>query len=530
MFKIFLKIFLFLFIILTVTASPPILYANDEKVLKRGNGAEPDTLDPHLATGAWEGNIINDLFIGLYTKDINGKPIVGSSIEYSKTEDGLKYTFILRENHFWSDGIKVTANDYVSGFRRVLNPKTASQYASLLYMIKNAQEINNGTKPIETLGVRALDDYKLEIELEYPTPYLLELLTHYTTYPIPSHILEIHGKEWIKPKNVETNGPYKLLSWRAHDSIRLKRNSFFYDDSNVWFDEVIYYPTEDNEAALRRFRAGELDINSGYPENKTSWLKKNMPNNIRHDNILVVTYLIFNCQSEPFTDKLIRRAVSLSIDRDIIVNKIRNFNETIAWSLVPKGILNYEYSGLIEEKNLTQEERYIKAIKILESKGYSRDNPLKFTLKYRNGGDQKKHMVAIQSMLSKANIEVSLEASEPKVLYSYLRTGDFQVGDAGWIADFNDASNFLFLFESSSGPLNYGKYINPNFDLLIENAQKEIDTIKRASILKNAEEILMEDMPLAPILFGISRSLVKEDILGGKKTHLHFMAQDTLKE
>ena len=189
MFKIFLKIFLFLFIILTVTASPPILYANDEKVLKRGNGAEPDTLDPHLATGAWEGNIINDLFIGLYTKDINGKPIGGSSIEYSKTEDGLKYTFILRENHFWSDGIKVTANDYVSGFRRVLNPKTASQYASLLYMIKNAQEINNGTKPIETLGVRALDDYKLEIELEYPTPYLLELLSHYTTYPIPSHIL-----------------------------------------------------------------------------------------------------------------------------------------------------------------------------------------------------------------------------------------------------------------------------------------------------------------------------------------------------
>lgn len=142
---------------------------------------------------------------------------------------------------------------------------------------------------------------------------------------------------------------------------------------------------------------------------------------------------------------------------------------------------------------------------------------------------KKKHMVAIQSMLSKANIEVSLEASEPKVLYSYLRTGDFQVGDAGWIADFNDASNFLFLFESSSGPLNYGKYINPNFDLLMENAQKEIDTIKRASILKNAEEILMEDMPLAPILFGISRSLVKEDISGWKENSSSFHGTRYLK-
>ena len=138
-------------------------------------------------------------------------------------------------------------------------------------------------------------------------------------------------------------------------------------------------------------------------------------------------------------------------------------------------------------------------------------------------------MVAIQSMLSKANIEVSLEASEPKVLYNYLRTGDFQVGDAGWIADFNDASNFLFLFESSSGPLNYGKYINPNFDLLMKNAQNEIDTIKRANILKNAEEILMEDMPLAPILFGISRSLVKEDISGWKENSSSFHGTRYLK-
>ena len=138
-------------------------------------------------------------------------------------------------------------------------------------------------------------------------------------------------------------------------------------------------------------------------------------------------------------------------------------------------------------------------------------------------------MVAIQSMLSKANIEVSLEASEPKVLYNYLRTGDFQVGDAGWIADFNDASNFLFLFESSSGPLNYGKYKNPNFDLLMTNAQNEIDTTKRAAILKNAEKILMEDMPLAPILFGISRSLVRENISGWRENSSSFHGTRYLK-
>ncbi len=509
-----IKISLFLFLIILSLYPTLQTFAYDNKILHRGNGAEPDTLDPHLATGSWEGNVINDLFVGLYTKNKMGIPVGGSSLGYRKTNNNLKYTFTLRKDHFWSDGVNVTAKDYVAGFRRVLNPKTASQYASLLYMIKNSQEVNSGLMSLENLGVRAIEKYKLEIELNYPTPYLLELLTHYTTYPVPSHIIKNHGREWIKPKNIITNGPYTLLSWRAHDNIHLVRNPYFYDNSNVWFDEVIYYPTEDSESALRRFRAGELDINNGYPENKTSWLKKNMPHNIHHDNILVVTYLIFNCNSSPFNDKGIRKAVSLSIDRDVIVNKIRNFNETIAWSLVPKGVLNYEYSGLIKEKNLTQEKRNGIAREILKSRGYTDKNPLKFTIKYRNGGDQKKHMVAIQSMLKKANIEVILEASEPKVLYSYLRTGDFQVGDAGWIADYNDASNFLFLFQSSSGPLNYGKYSNFNFDQLMVNAQNEIDISKRTIILKKAEKILMEDMPLAPILFGISRSLVKENISG----------------
>ena len=210
----------------------------------------------------------------------------------------------------------------------------------------------------------------------------------------------------------------------------------------------------------------------------------------------------------------VRRAVSLSIDRDVIVNKIRGFNETIAWSLVPKGIKNYDYEELVEERKLTQQERYLVARNLLKESGYTKDTPLTFTLKYRQGGDQKKHMVAIQSMLRNSGIKVELEGSEPKVLYNYLRTGDFQVGDAGWIADFNDASNFLFLFQQSSGPLNYGNYNNPVFDNMVNKALSELDITKRAKILKDAEVILLNDMPFAPILFGISRWLVKENIDG----------------
>ena len=309
-----------IFIVLSFFFLLPLNIFASEKTLHRGNGAEPDTLDPHLATGHWEGSIINDIFIGLFTKGIDGSSIKGSVKDYTKSEDGLTYTFTLRQDHYWSDGVNVTAEDYVNGFRRVLDPLTASQYGSLLYLIKNGFEVNSGSLSPENLGVKKIDNYTLKITLNYPAPYFEELLTHYTTYPIPSHIIKKYGKEWIKPKNIVTNGPYKLSTWRAHDHILLKRNNFFYDNNNVWYDEVKYYPTEDNEAALRRFRAGELDINSGFPENKTTWLKKNMPENIRLDNILVVTYLIFNTQKKPFDNPKVRRAVSLSIDRDVIVN------------------------------------------------------------------------------------------------------------------------------------------------------------------------------------------------------------------
>ena len=512
----FLKLFIIIFVIFLITSNN--IFAFD-KILHRGNGAEPDTLDPHLATGHWEGSVINDIFVGLFTKGVGGESLKGSVDSYLLSDDGLVYTFYLRKDHFWSDGTNVTSIDYVNGFRRVLDPLTASQYGSLLYLIKNGFEVNSGSLPPEKLGVEALDEYTLKIYLNYPAPYFEELLTHYTTYPVPSHILSKYGKEWIKPENIVTNGPYKLNSWRAHDHISLKRNEKFYDNINVWYDEVKYYPTEDNEAALRRFRAGELDINSGFPENKTSWLRRNMPKNIRQDNILVVTYLIFNTNSIPFDNARVRRAVSLSIDRDVIVNKIRGFDETIAWSLVPKGIQNYKYEEIIEERKLTQEDRYKLAKKLLEESGYNTNNPLKFTLKYRQGGDQKKHMVAIQSMMRNAGISVTLEGSEPKVLYNYLRTGDFQVGDAGWIADFNDASNFLFLFQKSSGPLNYGNYNNPIYDNLIDEALSELDIDIRAKKLKEAEIILLRDMPFAPILFGISRWLVKENITGWKPNY-----------
>ena len=533
-----IKKILHLFILLFLSFSIPFgvisAYAEDnkERILKRGNGAEPDTLDPHLATGHWEGSIINDIFIGLFTKDAEGKTIKGSVNTYNTSEDGLKYTFYLREDHYWSDGKNVTAQNYVDGFRRVMNPLTASQYSSLLYMIENAYKVNTGKIPIEELSVKAINKFELEISLKHPAPYFEELLTHYTTYPVPSHILSEFKDQWIKPINIVTNGPYKLFSWRAHDNIHLKRNPYFYDNKNVWFDEVFYYPTEDNEAALRRFRAGELDINSGYPENKTSWLKQNLPNNIKRESVLVVTYLIFNCNSYPFDNSNIRKAVSLAVDRDVIVNKIRGFGETIAWSLVPKGISNYKYEELMEERKLTQEERYNLSKKILMDEGFNNENPLEFTLKYRQGGDQKKHMVALQSMMKKAGINIKIEGSEPKVLYNYLRTGDFQVGDAGWVADFNDASNFLFLFQKSSGPLNYGNYSNPKFDQLVDEAQLELDLKIRSNILKEAEKILIQEMPFVPILFGISRWLVKENITGWSENNsaYHFSRYLSLTE
>ncbi len=489
-----------------------------DNVLHRGNGAEPLTLDPHLTSGTWENDIVGDMFIGLYTEDAAGEPIPGMALRHEVSEDGLAWTFTLREAQ-WSDGEPVTAHDFVYALRRILTPATLSQYASLLYGMKNAEAVNTGRMQPEELGVHALDDRTLVIELEYPAPYLPSMLTHTTGFPVPAHVVEQHGSRWIQPQNMAVNGPYMLRQWRSNDFVHLVKNENFYEADQVCFSEVYFYPTNDVNAAVRRVRAGELDLNggpTGFPGQQREELERQLPGYIRVSPYLGTTYYVFNTARAPFDDVRVRQALSMSLDREFIIREIKRSNEIPSSRLIPPGIANYPGGPQADWWEMEREERLAEARRMLEEAGFGPSNPLRFEFTYRNSGDNPRIAPVVQAGWQEIApwVQVSIFGGEVQIHYDNLRTGNFEVGDAGWIADYNDAQNFLFLLESRSGPMNYGNYSNPEFDSLVDRSNRELDQEVRARLMVEAENLLVRDMPIMPMWYNETTALVSPQITG----------------
>lgn len=310
--------------------------ANGEEaaVLRRGISAKVDTLDPHRSSAKWENIVISDMIVGLMTITPDREVIPGVATSWETSEDGLTWTFKLRDSQ-WSDGEPVTADDFVYAFRRIQDPAIASQYSSLLYIVKNAAEVNAGELPPEELGVRAIDDHTFEITLEEPAPYLLGLLTHYTTYPVPKHIVEQYGEAWIQPENIEVNGPYKLAYWRTGDQLVAEKNPLYYEADELCFDRVAYFEIEDAAAVERRIESGELDINNGFDGGRTEELEAKFPGWVRTTPGLITTYWTFNSSQPPFDDVRVRKALALALDRDFIVDRVLTPGFVAAYSFVP---------------------------------------------------------------------------------------------------------------------------------------------------------------------------------------------------
>ncbi len=490
-------------------------FAQDGRILQRGNGAEPDSLDPHHSTGTWESNILRDLIIGLYTEDVRGSAVPGSAVSHTVSEDGLVYTFQIREDMVWSDGVPVTAHDFVFAFRRILAPETAAQYASLIYSIKNAASVNNGSMEKEALGAKALDDKTLEVTLENPAPYFIELTTHQTMYPVPKHTIEEHGSAWVRSENMVGNGPYKLAEWRPQGHVHTVKNDLFYDAENIQIEEVFFYPTVDATAALKQFRAGELDLNSSIPLQQIDWLRENLPDETQLHPYMGVSYIAINTEREPFNDPRVRLALSLAIEREILTDKILRAGQVPAYAFVPDGVANYENGAKMPYAELSHPERLQKAKELLQEAGFDKYmNQLEFEYKYREGVDGKRLAVAARAMWQQIGVKTNLLHLEVKSHYNDLRTGDFEVGDAGWIADYNDGQNFLYLLQTSSGTMNYGRYSNDEFDSLMAEANATLDLVTRAGLMKQAEQLMLDEQPLIPTYYAVSQNLVHTYLKG----------------
>ncbi len=484
------------------------------------NSGEPLSLDPHKTSGTWENNLVGAMFMGLATENELAEPVPGMAERWETSEDLLTWTFYLREAT-WSDGEPVTAHDFVAGYRRILNPDTKSQYASVLYAIKNAQILNEMTDEVvdmSSLGVRAIDDRTFEMQLNYPTPYLPSLLKHYTSYPIPRHVLERIGpdgqtpigNDWIKPENIVVNGPFKLKSWQSNYIVVMEKNERFYDAQNVQLRRLYFYPTNDANVQARGVLAGERGWSTNFPSNKVEELRDQLPGFVRVAPYLLTQYLSFNTTRAPFNDARVRRALAMAINREFIATQIYRTGETPAYANVPPGIAGYPGLPHFRWRDTPLARRQEDARRLLQEAGFGPNNPLSFEFKHRNSGDNPRVAVVVQADWRAIApwVTVQLVGTEVQVHYDTLRAKNFDVGDGGWVADYNDAYSYLFLHEKRTGPQNYSGYDNPTYDALIARANVERDPTVRADILQEAEQIMLDDAPISPLVIGTSRNLM----------------------
>lgn len=488
------------------------------------NGSEPGSIDPHHASGDWENRIIGDYIEGLMAEDAKADAIPGQAASWDVSADGLVYTFHLRDGIQWSDGVPVTAADFEYAFRRILNPATASDYAYLQYPIKGASEIADGSLPPDSpdFGVKSIDDKTLEITLENPTPYFLQLLTHYTAYPVPKHVVEAKGADWTNIGNVVSNGPFTPVEWVPGNYIKSVKSATYWDKDNVKIDEVYYYVQDDLAAAFNRYRAGEYDILTDLPFDQQQLVRDTMPGEGRFAPFSGIHYYVLNEEKPPLDNVDVRKALSISINRAIIGPDVWGSGEPPAYGWVPPGISNYDVAPYMPAyASKTYEENVAEAKAIMEGLGYTDANPLMLQIRYNTNDNHQRLAVAISAMWEQIHVKTELFNAETPVHYDALRAGDYQVGRAGWLMDYSDPSNMIELLETGvmqDGKMNwgnnYGRYSNKQFDELASQAEKEADLAKRADLYSQAEKIAMDEFAAIPLVYYLAANVVKPSVTG----------------
>lgn len=496
---------------LFLVTSPRALAA--ERVLHRGGLGGPATLDSQASSSGAERTILLDLFTGLLTLGPAGDLASGAAVSWSVSKDGKTYRFELREGLRWSDGVALTADDYVYGLRRLMDPETANFIASNLYSVVNAEAVNRGEKPLEALGVRRVGEREIQVELHSPTAYFPEIVATMWD-PAPRHVIEEHGTNWARPGLHVSNGPFKLAEWVPSQYVRLVKNDHFFAADDVALDEVYHYPAEDLSAALRRFRAGELHVVSAFPNPQLGWVRENLPDSLRVTPIAQTETLLFNTSVPPLDDARVRQALSMAINRELIVDKILKGGEQPAFTVIPPSATNYPERGVAPFQALSYPDRVRRAKELLAEAGFGPGNALAVELRLNASESRRQVAVAVASMWKPLGVRVSLLSSEDKVRLSDMQSGNFQIVMSLRATASTDPFPFLHTFSTKAGPRNATRYLNPAFDRYLDEAVETVDLDERAGWLLRAETELLEDQPAAALYFYASKILVSPRVSG----------------
>lgn len=492
--------------------------------LRWNNGTDPASFDPQKVEGAPEGNIIRNIFETLVTSNAQGKIQPGVAEKWTHSPDYKVWTFYLRPNAKWSNGDPVTAQDFVYSFRRLADPKTASPYSSYLDFLKlqNAQAVINGEKPLDALGVKALDAHTLQLDLSEPVTYIDKLVEHYVLAPVNQKIVEKYGDSWTDMKHIVTNGAFVPTEWIVNEKIELVPNKQYWDNAHTVLKKVTLYPITSDKTDVDRYRANGLDITASLPSGKTfKALKKQYPNEVYTPPTLCSYFYEFNTKRVPFNNPLVRKALSMALDRNIVTEKVIGQGQVPAYHFTPPYINNAEQITSPDWANWSQKARNAKAVELLKEAGFTKAHPLKVTLLYNTSESHKQIAIAATSMWKKnlqGAVQVKMENQEWKTYLDTRHNGGYEVARAGWCADYNEASTFLNYFLSNSTN-NTSFYKSKAFDELMTKAYTAKNDSDRAKFYAQASAQLSKDAPIIPVYFYVGSRMVKPYVKGFAVNH-----------
>ena len=516
--KLYLIPLIFIFITSCSENINPVDSGLENQIYHHGNGSEPQGIDPHIVTGVPEHHILISLCEGLTIpnpnpNDMNGY-MAGTAESWTISDDGKEYIFNINKNAKWSNGEPVTADDFVWSWKRILTASLGSQYPDMLYYLVGAYEYHNGLMDdFNKVGVKSVDKHTLKVNLKNPTPFFLGLLSHYSTWPVHKDTVLKFGDiddrngEWTRPGNFVCNGPFQLKTWELNNKIVVEKNPHYYDASMVRLNEIHYYPVSNVMTEDRMFRAGQLHLTSTLPSQKCPIYIEENPN-LRIDPYMGTYFYRINTENEVLKDVRVRKALAYSIDRQLLVDKVTKCGQIPAYSFTPPGSNGYQPSTEIPFDPIL-------AKSLLEEAGFSEQNPFpKLEILFNTNEDHRKLALAVQQMWQiNLGIEVELVNQDWKVYLNREMIGDFQISRAGWIGDYEDPNTFLDLMRPNRGNNKTG-WENMEYDALVEKANTINNQAERYELLYQAEEILIENMPVIPLYTYVRAYQLSPDVKG----------------
>ena len=475
---------------------------------------EHSSVDPGIVEDVSGSEIVRDLFEGLYNDSKDGTTLEpGVALSHTVSDDGLVYTFTLRPEAMWSNGEPVTANDFVYAWRRAASPELASPYSwyMSLMALENVEEVLAGDMPLDALGVTAIDDHTLEVRLTQPLPYFPQMLTHATTFPVPQAVVEEHGDAWTRPENIVSNGAYVLTEHVPQERSVREKNDMYWDAENTIVTKVTALVINDDNQALTRFLAGELD-RTEVPAGQFPRLSEEYPEQTISFPRLCNYYYTFNLREdgpEAFKDVRVRQALALAVDRSVITQNVLAGGQPEAYTFTPAATANFVVPE-VEMATMTQEERDARAVELMAEAGYGPDNPLSFEMVYNTSDAHRSIAVAMSQMWKqKLGVEATLANQEWQTFLEARENGDFELARGAWCGDYNEASTFLDLLETNSG-YNDAKYSNAEVDQLLAEAKTADDP---NPLYTRIEEIVAEEMPVIPIYFYAGNYMMDDSLV-----------------